>query len=80
MLILEFFIAIVVTEALTEIITKSEIFRPFRARIFNLGKRSKFFEWFHNLLDCGYCFSVWVGCAIAFLFLKDFGLVHKHVD
>lgn len=80
MLIIKFFIAIVITEALTEIITKSEIFQPFRASIFKLGKQSKIFEWIHNLLDCGYCFSVWVGCAVAFLFLEDFGLVHKYVD
>ena len=79
-LTIKLLMAVVITEAVTEIITKSELFRPFRALIYRLGSKSKVFEWLHSLLDCGYCFSVWAGCTIAFLFFSDLSLVHKYVD
>ncbi|MBD3260368.1 MAG: hypothetical protein GF334_01600 [Candidatus Altiarchaeales archaeon] len=44
-------------EALTEIVIKSEVFRPFRELIFKLG------PFFQKLFTCGYCFSVWVALA-----------------
>ena len=80
MLILKILLAIVLTEAITELVVKSEIFRPLRAKIFNLGQDNKFFNWLHNLLDCGYCFSVWVGWAVAFLFYQEYDLVSPYVD
>jgi hypothetical protein len=52
-------IAIIIVEAITNIITKSELFKPVRAYFFNKNK------WIHDLLDCGYCMSVWVGAATA---------------
>jgi multidrug transporter EmrE-like cation transporter len=73
-------LAIVLTEAITELVVKSEIFRPLRAKIFNLGGKNKFFSWLHNLLDCGYCFSVWAGWAVAFLFLNELKLFNPYVD
>jgi len=79
-LLFKFLLAIILTEAITEIITKSEIFTPFRKRIFDLGQSNKFFEWFHKLLDCGYCFSVWSGVFVAILLLRDTHLVNVWVD
>jgi hypothetical protein len=52
-------LAIVVIEAITNIITKSELFRPVRAFFFEKNK------WIHDLLDCGYCTSVWIGIFAA---------------
>lgn len=46
-----------VTEAVVEIVIKSEIFRPFREQMFRLG------PWFKKLFTCGYCFSVWIALA-----------------
>jgi len=79
-LIIKFLLAIILTEATTEVITKSEFFHPLRSRIFTLGLGNKFFNWFHNLLDCGYCFSVWAGMLIAILFFREIDLIHYSVD
>ncbi len=81
-LFIEFLLAIVLTEAITEVITKSEFFSPFRARIFSIGYtlNNKFFNWLHSLLDCGYCFSVWAGTLIAILFFRDINIIHWGVD
>lgn len=74
------FLAIVITEAITELVVKSDIFRPLRAKIFDIGQNNRFFSWLHNLMDCGYCFSVWAGWAVAFLFREEFNLFHQYVD
>ena len=79
-LMFKFLLAIVLTEAITELAVKSEIFRPLRAKIFNLGQGNKFFGWLHGLLDCGYCFSVWAGWVVAFLFMGDFVLLNPYFD
>jgi len=78
--LITFLLAVIVTEALTEIIVKSEFFSPLRAKIYKLGKENKFFDWLHQLLDCGYCFSVWAGALIAVLLFRDVGLIHKSID
>lgn len=80
MVFIKFLFAIVLTEAITEVIVKSEIFQPLRAKIFYLGQSNKFFKWFHDLLDCGYCFSVWAGCTVALFLCKDFSLLHPYFD
>lgn len=63
-------LSVIFTEAVTEVVTKSEIFTPFRALIFRIGKKVKIFEWLHRLLDCGYCFSVWAGLFASGLILS----------
>jgi hypothetical protein len=78
--VLKFFIAIVLTEALTELITKSELFNPLRKKLFELGHNNKFFNWAHKLLDCGYCFSVWSGVLVAILLFRDVGLSEWFID
>jgi len=80
LLLFVFLIATILTEAITEIVTKSEIFEPLRAKIFKLGQCSKFFNWLHSLLDCGYCFSMWSGGLVAILFFRDIDLIHPTID
>lgn len=58
---------VIFTEAVTEIITKSELFNPIRKFFFN-RRQNKFFNFIHELLDCGYCVSVWVGLFSAYIF------------
>lgn len=58
---------IIFTEAITEIITKSELFSPLRKFFFN-RRKIKFCNFIHELLDCGYCTSVWVGLFTACIF------------
>ena len=79
-ILIKFLLAVILTEALTEIIVKSEFFSPLRAKIYKLGKENKFFDWLHRLLDCGYCFSVWAGGLTAFLLFRDVGLIHESID
>jgi hypothetical protein len=63
---LRIILAVIVVEAITNIITKSELFTPVRAYFFKKNK------WVHDLLDCGYCMSVWIGifAAIYLTFFK----------
>jgi len=64
--------AIILTEALTQVITKSELFKPIRKFFFD-RRTNKLCSFVHDLLDCGYCTSVWVGwfVVIAFLYLNN---------
>jgi len=80
MLILKFIAAVILTEAITELVTKSEIFKPMRAKAFSLGKSNIFFDWLHRLLDCGYCFSVWSGVLVAFLLFRDLNILYSGLD
>ena len=66
-MMLEFIMGMVMTEAITEVVVKSEIFMPIRKFIFGFSKSSSFFKWVHSLLDCGYCFSVWAGVLSSIL-------------
>ena len=52
---------IIATEAITEIIISGDIFLNFRNW---LAKKSTFLQ---KLLSCGYCFSVWIASATAWL-------------
>ena len=78
--ILKFSAAVICTEAVTEIVVKSEFFLPLRGKVFKLGQTNKFFDWLHRLLDCGYCFSVWAGVLFAALFFRNIELVHTSID
>ena len=72
--------ATILTEAITQIITKSELFKPIR-KFFFKKKENRFCNWIHELLDCGYCLSFWVTllvlsvynlAATEYLILLDF--------
>jgi len=58
---LELLFVVILVELLTELVIKSEIFKPVRNWIFKLG------GWFKDLFTCGYCFSVWVAFGVVFL-------------
>jgi len=55
---LSFLMAIVLVEALTELVIKSVLFKPLRTF---LGSKS---VWLKELFSCGYCFSVWGAAAV----------------
>jgi len=63
-----FIFAVILTEALTELIIEAQIFEPIKLRLMRIGR---FVE---TLLTCGYCMSVWVGVGVAYLFRLRFGL------
>jgi len=74
-LLLIILLAVILTEAITQIITKSELFRPIRKFLFE-RRENKFCSYLHDLFDCGYCVSVWVGwfVIIAFLYIDSVAL------
>lgn len=71
LILFKLLLAIVTTEAITELVVKSEFFHPLRKTIFKLGKHINIFNWVHSLLDCGYCFSVWSSALVTFLLFKS---------
>lgn len=62
------FFAVMLVEAITQIITKSELFKPIRGFFFE-RRKNRFCNYIHELLDCGYCMSVWVGWFVVLAFL-----------
>jgi len=61
MLALEIVCTIILIEAMTNILTKSDILRPLRAYLFS--SKNKVLKFIHNILDCPYCTSVWVSLS-----------------
>jgi len=47
-------------EASTNIVSKSELFKPLRRFLFRVGEKNRFFKYLHELMDCPYCMSVWM--------------------
>lgn len=75
------FFAVILIEAITEILVKSNIFVPLRSFLFEKGQSCKALEWFHDLLDCGHCTSVWIGWFTALLlFTNKTYLINIYVD
>ena len=60
--IIQILIIILNVEAVTNLLSKSELFKPLRESLFNLSNNrgSKFAGFLHDLIDCPYCTSVWV--------------------
>jgi len=56
---LSFLAAIILTELLTELIVKSVLFKPFRAKV-------SMNDWLYDLFHCGYCMSVWAAAGVVF--------------
>jgi ABC-type sulfate transport system permease subunit len=59
MLVLEIACIIILIEAITNLVSKSGLFKPMREFLFNKGE-NKLFRFIHTLVDCPYCLSVWV--------------------
>jgi hypothetical protein len=70
LVILYLFISVVTVEAITNLLTKSEFFLPVRKFFFD-RKENRICNFVHDLLDCGYCTSVWIGFFVAVLYTKD---------
>jgi hypothetical protein len=58
-MILYILLMILSVEATTNIVSKSELFKPIRKYLFNLSKY-RAIKFLHDLIDCPYCTSVWV--------------------
>ena len=76
--IILFIIAVVLTESITEIVSKSSLFEPVRKWFFT-RRQNNVFNFIHSLLDCGFCLSVWVGTFIGIVLL-NFKIVGVFVD
>jgi hypothetical protein len=53
-----FLLSALLVEAITEVLTKSQIFLPARKKIKSLSK------WLGKLINCGYCTSFWVALFV----------------
>jgi hypothetical protein len=65
-------IAGLATEALTNLLTKSEFSIRFIKKPLFEHRGNKFFSFLHDLLDCGYCTSVWAAVIPTIWFLTDY--------
>jgi hypothetical protein len=65
-LLITLILSIVTTEAVVELVVKSEFFSPLRAWFFD-RRKNKAYNFIHELLDCGYCFSVWVAFLVSII-------------
>jgi|AntAceMinimDraft_10_1070366.scaffolds.fasta_scaffold231416_1 hypothetical protein len=75
MFIYDILIAIILTETLTELAVKSELFESLRKLLFE--SENKVLNFIHSIFDCGYCFSVWAAILSSILI---FVLDNKIVD
>lgn len=75
-----FLASILLTEALTELIVKSEIALIIKSSIHRFVGEKRFVSWFIELTECGYCTSVWIGLFFAILFFRDIRFVSVYVD
>lgn len=65
---IEFILAIIAVEAITEIIVSSQIAEPLRKWCYYNS------SFLHKLINCGYCTSVWISAFVALLILGFTGL------
>jgi len=73
--VLLFLVLAFVTEAIVELVVKSEIFAPARELAFKLG------SWTTSLFKCGYCFSVWVATGLVLITQLSYPLTgNKFID
>ena len=75
---LEVFFSIICVEAVTELITKSEFFRPLH-KLLHSKRNNSLCKFFYYLIDCGYCTSVWVSFFVSILFIH-MSLVSVYID
>jgi len=69
--LLDMVMAVIATEALTNLLTKSEFSIRFIKEPLFKRRHVKFFNFVHDILDCGYCTSVWMGFIFALFFLTN---------
>lgn len=72
-LVLEIICTIILIEAITNLVSKSDLFKPVREFLFKKGE-NKLFRFMHALVDCPYCLSVWVSllcAALLYLYINN---------
>lgn len=69
-----FILFIICTEAITELVVKSEFFSPVREFIFN-RRKNIIYKFLDKLLSCGYCFSVWASVICFILYSTNLYLI-----
>ncbi|KKL67179.1 hypothetical protein LCGC14_2137580 [marine sediment metagenome] len=68
-LILAVIVTVILIEAITGILCKSELFKPIRGFLFE--SNNKTLKFIHNILDCSYCTSVWVSLFCTVMLALD---------
>lgn len=76
---LKFLFSIILVEAITGILSKSELFNPIREWFFN-RRINKVFNFIHRVLDCPYCTSVWVSFFVYILLFINTEIVDRYID
>jgi len=64
---IKFLFVVILTETITNIISKSGIFLPFREILDKLKEKLFILNWLNDLITCPYCFSVWAAwfCVVS---------------
>ncbi len=68
-MIYKILIAIIFSEAITELVVKSEFFYPLRKKLYESNFST--LKFIHEIVDCGYCFSVWAAMFTVGIFYVD---------
>ncbi len=71
-LLIQVLFCILLTETVTELVGKSEIFKPIRNMFFKLG------SWVKKLIQCGYCLSLWAAAGVVLLTNTSYPLTGNH--
>lgn len=79
MIVVYFIIAIILTEAITELVVKSFFFEPLRKYFFNRQEKNVVYNKISYLLECGYCFSVWAGMFSSIFMFKIYDDIEFNV-
>jgi len=69
--LLKIILFVIATEAATNLITKSEFSIRFIKKPLFKWRRFKFFDFIHDILDCGYCTSVWTALILSLFFITN---------
>lgn len=69
--LLDMIMAIIATEAITQLLTKSEFSIQFIKKPLYKWRHIKASGFLHDILDCGYCTSVWAAILTAIWFFTD---------
>lgn len=75
---IEWILLIIVVEAVTEIITSSDLTSGLRFWLTKKAETNKIAEFFNKVVSCGYCCSVWVSAAVAWI--APGSLIYPFVD
>ena len=72
-------LSVILTETITELLVKSELSSRFIKSKLHKNRENKLCGFLHDLLDCGYCTSVWIGVLSSIIFI-DYIIIDKSVS